>query len=414
MLELSKTEGEDLLHLACKNGQVTLIKSLLKANVDVNVLSSEGLSPLHWAVIKGNLEVTKLLIREGANIEIKDSKNASSPLLFACQNGRRKIVNFLLEMRANSNVMCAEGLSPLHWAVIKGNLEVTLLLKIYGANIEIKDSKWGSSPFLYACQNARTKIVNFLFEVGGVIKAANIDGTTAIHFATQSGNIELVNFLLQKGLDINSKNNKGESPLFYMLYPRLFPVYLEAKHAFEMAKFLIENGARIDDDSLYGTPLTNAITIGNLDVVKLLILHGANVNHVLYNLSMPLLYAVNSNCNVEIIKFLIKSGADVNAAHKSSRITPLHLAANHFCKNKTCDIERVLFESGANPKFRNVNELTPLDFALERNQQFVKIALEFYPNLIAELNATRNFPIQYALQQNNHSTFKMITTHCLS
>ena len=103
--------------------------------------------------------------------------------------------------------------------MIKGNLEVTLLLKIYGANIEIKDSKWGSSPFLYACQNARRKIANFLSEVGGVIKAANIDGTTAIHFAAQSGNVQLVNFLLQKGLDINSKNNKGESPLFYMLYP---------------------------------------------------------------------------------------------------------------------------------------------------------------------------------------------------
>ena len=58
MLQLRKREGEDLLHLACKNGQVTLIKNLLKANVDINTLSAEGLSPLHWAVFNGNLEVT--------------------------------------------------------------------------------------------------------------------------------------------------------------------------------------------------------------------------------------------------------------------------------------------------------------------------------------------------------------------
>ena len=97
MLKLSKKEGEDLLHLAGKNGQVTLIKNLLKAKVDINVLNSEGLSSLHWAVIKGNLEVTQLLIREGANIEIKDSKWGSTPLLFACQNGKTKIVKLLFE-----------------------------------------------------------------------------------------------------------------------------------------------------------------------------------------------------------------------------------------------------------------------------------------------------------------------------
>ena len=69
MLELSKKEGEDLLLLACKNGQVTLIKNLLKAKVDINALNSEGLSSLHLAVIKGNIAVMNLLIKQGANIE---------------------------------------------------------------------------------------------------------------------------------------------------------------------------------------------------------------------------------------------------------------------------------------------------------------------------------------------------------
>ena len=99
MLQLRKREGEDLLHLACKNGQVTLIKNLLKANVDINALSAEGLSPLHGAAIIGNLEVTKLLIREGADIENKDFRSCgSSPFLFACQNGRTKIVKLLISM----------------------------------------------------------------------------------------------------------------------------------------------------------------------------------------------------------------------------------------------------------------------------------------------------------------------------
>ena len=56
MLEISKRKREELLHLATKNGQVSLIKTLLKARVDINALNVEGLSPLHLAAIEGNIE----------------------------------------------------------------------------------------------------------------------------------------------------------------------------------------------------------------------------------------------------------------------------------------------------------------------------------------------------------------------
>ena len=346
MLELTKKEGEDLLHLACKNGQVTLIKNLLKAKVDINAFNFEGLSALHWAVIKGNVEVTRLLIREGANIEIKDSK-------------------------------------------------------------------WGSTPLLFACQNGKTKIVKLLFENGADIDAENDEGTSAIHFAAQSGKIDLVDILLQKGLDINSKNNLEENPLHYTLYPRHFPACQKATNSFGMAKFLIENGAKIDEDSSRGTPLTCAVATRNLDVVKLLIAQGAKVNHVtntdLTPLPLALLY-----CNNEILKFLIENGAEVNAVHMTHKRTPLHASAYHFsCITKRCEITRILLENGANPKLRDVDGFTPFDIALEEgNNQFVKMALESCPYLIADLNATGNFPIQYALEQYNLSAFKMIITHC--
>ena len=79
-----------------------------------------------------------------------------------------------------------------------------------------------------------------------------------------------------------------------------------------------------------------------------------------------------------------------------------------------CESVRILFENGANPKLRNIDGLTPFHYALKGNfqHQFIEMALEFYPNLIAEMNTNRNFPIQYALEQNNQSAFKMILTHC--
>ena len=59
MLEISKRETQELFHLACKNGQVTLIKNLLKAKVDISALNAEGFSPLHSAVIAGETKVTR-------------------------------------------------------------------------------------------------------------------------------------------------------------------------------------------------------------------------------------------------------------------------------------------------------------------------------------------------------------------
>ena len=62
MYELMKEQKENLLHLACENGQIHLIKTLLKQKVNIDAMNSEGFSPLHVAAIKGNFEVTILLL----------------------------------------------------------------------------------------------------------------------------------------------------------------------------------------------------------------------------------------------------------------------------------------------------------------------------------------------------------------
>ena len=134
MLKINNREREELLHLACKNGQFLLIKNLLKAKVDIDAFNTEGLSPLHIAVIKGNIEVAKLLISEGASIDLNDSKWGSSPLLYACQNGRTKIVRMLLENGADINAKNDEGSTVIHFAAQSGKPE--LLQKGFDINCE--------------------------------------------------------------------------------------------------------------------------------------------------------------------------------------------------------------------------------------------------------------------------------------
>ena len=62
----------------------------------INNLDEEGFSLLHWNAKDGNVETVQKLVDRGANLEIKDREDGSTPLLFACQTGHTKVVKILL------------------------------------------------------------------------------------------------------------------------------------------------------------------------------------------------------------------------------------------------------------------------------------------------------------------------------
>lgn len=94
---------------------------------------------------------------------------------------------------------------------------------------------------------------------------------------------------------------------------------------------------------------------GNLDVVKLLIEMGAELNVLHRPIFLPSpsepfgLHSVQGNGNLEAVKLLISKGADVNAVNQYG-FTPLHVAIS----NKLSGIVRVLLKSGADPLIRTI------------------------------------------------------------
>ena len=464
MLEISRREAEDLLHLACKNGQVSLIKNLLKAKVNINAMNAKGLSPLHLAAIEGNIAVTNLLISEGANIEMKDSKWGSSPLLYACQNGRTKIVKILLEKGAAINTESDDETSAIHYAAQSGRSDLIdfLLQKGFdincvnntgqtplhyilkhwnhpeskvtclyekskiiierGANINAADND-GYTVLHYAilrqspyeCQKARTRIVKLLVEKGADIEAESGTRERAIHIAVKTGNFEIVNFLLQKGSDINCANSDcGTTPLHYALSPYRSYSLAKVESICKMVKLLIENGAKVDGVvESHITPLTLAIIDGHdRQIIELLIFYGANVNYGTDILPIPPLHiaATMGKGYEESVRMLIKHGASINATYGLFGLTPLHYNAK---RKGEIEIARILLESGADLELKTSQGITAFHFAIENeNFKFIKLALEFHPALVLSLKRSMNFPIQYALELNNLNAFKVIATHC--
>ena len=75
MLDKKDDEGYSPLHLAVISGNIEVVQYLLDRGADVNSTDNEKHSVLHWAVVCGELEILTLLHSKGANIRSVKQKS---------------------------------------------------------------------------------------------------------------------------------------------------------------------------------------------------------------------------------------------------------------------------------------------------------------------------------------------------
>ena len=116
---VEKTQTFDLLKAIDKE-QSDVVQRLLDSGIDPNENPSpvdtplEGAYPLHVAVVKGNEEIVRILLDNGAKIGIK-AKNTdeATPLAWAAFFGQRDMVSLLIESGAPINALDANHSTPL-------------------------------------------------------------------------------------------------------------------------------------------------------------------------------------------------------------------------------------------------------------------------------------------------------------
>lgn len=115
------------LHIAAKNRFVEIAKLLIKYGADVNAKDFGGCTALHWAAIHGDLPFIKLLLESGAAINIQDLAD-STPLHETIRHGQSEALKLLLEKGADPELNDALGMSALMLAQSKPQLLNLLLL----------------------------------------------------------------------------------------------------------------------------------------------------------------------------------------------------------------------------------------------------------------------------------------------
>ncbi|MGH9176168.1 MAG: ankyrin repeat domain-containing protein, partial [Vicinamibacterales bacterium] len=72
---------------AAMAGDKATVRTLLKQGMDVNAAQGDGMTALHWAVYKDDLEMARMLIQAGADLKVKTRVGAITPLLMAATHG---------------------------------------------------------------------------------------------------------------------------------------------------------------------------------------------------------------------------------------------------------------------------------------------------------------------------------------
>jgi ankyrin repeat protein len=221
------------LHLAAARGHVDVTKLLMEGGADVNALGC-GDTPFLVAVRNGHFDLMKTLVGFGANQEVSGF-DGEPPLRLAAAHGNTEIVQLLLDEGADKEAKDDLGRTALMVAVEKGNLGAARCLIKAGAKAELLPSAKGHNTpksLCWAAKQGDTELVRKLVDIGADMDER--DGSwTPLHLAVVEGHDRVVQILVEGGVDKEALDQEGRTPL-HLAVASDHPTIVE---------FLIESGA---------------------------------------------------------------------------------------------------------------------------------------------------------------------------
>ncbi|XP_065573945.1 serine/threonine-protein phosphatase 6 regulatory ankyrin repeat subunit B-like [Artemia franciscana] len=331
------------LHYAAEVGKVATCKFLISKGANINAFDQWNNTALHFAAQQGKVDVCRLLISHGARINCENFVKVTplhAAVLTKCRyelsgirrefqlpirtvqmyksclpeskdakKGQLSVCKLLISNGANVNALNQLNETPLDRAAILGKADICKLLISHGTNVKASNNvkRWNVLPLNYAAQEGYTAICELLISNGADINLLNGIDETPLHCAAFGGKVAVCKQLISKGANINTLNRRNETPLDETIRKNERLVRTRAE---------IIGGLDEHDDSIWP---------GTVDVFKLLVENGANINNSCFpNRDTHLHFAVRHEL-LSVCKLIISKGGDVNCLNSENE-TPLMLS----------------------------------------------------------------------------------------
>jgi ankyrin repeat protein len=161
------------------------------------------------------------------------------------------------------------------------------------------------------------EVIYLVEEKGADIEVVNEEGLTPLLIARINEKHNIVKYLILKGANVNTQSSINHNHSLEISYIDTLLIFYCYRNNLEMVKLLIKNGANLEDFNFYHrTPFMVSIRFNNLDIAQYLLDSGADINAYDYRKLTSLMivaldYTYNTYSN-SIIEFLIDKGADLD------------------------------------------------------------------------------------------------------
>lgn len=366
------------LHNAAHRGHLEAVVALLNHGAHIDEVSSTGYTALGYAVVGNYVDVVEVLLTSGAdpNIRIADKHTL---LHVAIQYNSVGIIGLLLTHGAVSSHTSAQfsdgwtGITPLITAVCCNSVEIVTMLLQHGVDVDCLSDDKKMSPLTCAIRTGNRQLIDLLLDYGAKVKPTNVVSLCPLQAAVTQQLPEIVELLIALGADVNSDDS----------YALMIASYVGN---IDIARILLDHGARITRPC-NGTPLLTALRAGHNDIVALLLERGADVNERQSGSSV-LAYAIQ-HASLENIEMLLDYGADVNDKTVAKDQTMLMMAIH----NKREEIAELFVHRGAdvNCRIPGVVYHTALTYAIRHdNERLVRFLVSHGadPNIVNDAGYT--------------------------
>jgi uncharacterized protein len=390
------------LSLAAQNANAAMIRLLAESGADANATDAAGETPLVAATERGSVDAVQALIDAGAVADARDRTFQQSALMVAVRANHPPLVKLFLDKGVDVNARTRTGdvprwtlpnsvpgfghgvgiirgglpergsrvpipgaMSPLLYAARDGRIESAKLLLDRGAAIDQADAN-GITPLLMAISNNRPEMAHLLIERGANVRAVDWYGRTPLWAAVEARNMDVDNSTF-----VNNVDRAPLLPLIETLLAKGVDVNARMQESAPIRRHMLPTTGTLAWVDFTGqTPFVAAALVADLDVMRLLLKHGADPNLPTFGGTTALMAAAGVNwvfdqtadhgpaARLDAVKLCHELGMDVNAIN-SMGLTALHGAANRGSD----DIIRFLVEKGARLDVKDKEGRTPLTWA---------------------------------------------------
>jgi ankyrin repeat protein len=191
---------DEALVIAVDQGNAKAVPDLLRSGANPNARNRRGMTVLQVAVVGDRREAAELLVKAGADVNLKSLQGGNSPLWIAAFWGRAELLRLFLANKGEVNARAEGGMTPLMIAAFVGHVNAMEVLLKNGADINNAKDDLGRTALWLAVQGRNTNAaIQLLLEKGANPNEKNKEGQTMVERATRDNKPDVVALLRKHG-----------------------------------------------------------------------------------------------------------------------------------------------------------------------------------------------------------------------